>query len=91
MSQVEDFLSKEEEQEIIEAIRQAELNTSGEIRIHIEKTTKISHYKRTLEVFKMLKMFDTKARNGVLIYVAVEDHKFVICLLYTSPSPRDRG
>ncbi len=39
MSKVEDFLSKEEEQEIVEAIRVAEKNTSGEIRVHIEKTT----------------------------------------------------
>lgn len=78
MSKVEDFLSEEEEQEIVEAIRQAELNTSGEIRVHIEKTTDISHYNRALEVFRMLKMFNTKAQNAVLLYVAVEDHQFVI-------------
>ena len=78
MSKVEDFLSKEEEQEIIEAIRLAELNTSGEIRVHIEKTTKISHYDRAIELFNILKMYKTKAQNGVLIYVAVEDKKFVI-------------
>ena len=78
MSKVEDFLSEKEEQEIVEAIRQAERNTSGEIRVHIEKTTKISHYNRALEVFRMLKMFNTKQQNAVLIYVAVEDHKFVI-------------
>ncbi|SNR14389.1 TPM domain-containing protein [Tenacibaculum jejuense] len=78
MSQVEDFLSKAEEQEIVEAIRQAELNTSGEIRVHIEATTSLSHYDRALEVFKMLNMDQTKAENAVLIYVAVVDHKFVI-------------
>jgi len=78
MSKVEDFLSVKEEQEIVEAIRQAELNTSGEIRVHIEKTTNISHDKRTLEVFNMLKMFNTKERNAVLVYIAVDDHKFVI-------------
>ena len=78
MSSVESFLSVQEEQEIVEAIRQAELNTSGEIRVHIEKTSSISHNERTLEVFKMLKMFNTKAQNAVLIYIAVEDHKFVI-------------
>lgn len=78
MSQVEDFLSQKEEQEIVEAIRQAELNTSGEIRVHIEATTELSHYDRALEVFKMLNMDQTKAENAVLIYVAVTDHKFVI-------------
>ena len=79
MSQVEDFLTKEEEQEIVAAIRKAETNTSGEIRVHIEKTTSIAAYDRALEVFHMLKMDNTKLQNGVLIYVAVEDHSFVIC------------
>ena len=78
MSLVEDFLTSEEELEIVDAIRQAERNTSGEIRVHIEKTTKLSHYNRALEVFRMLKMFNTKQQNAVLIYIAVEDHKFVI-------------
>lgn len=78
MSSVETFLSLSEEQEIVQAIRQAERNTSGEIRVHIEKTTSLSHYDRTLEVFRMLKMFNTKEQNAVLIYVAVDDHKFVI-------------
>ena len=78
MSLVEDFLTSEEELEIVQAIRQAERNTSGEIRVHIEKTSKISHYNRALEVFQMLKMFNTAAQNAVLIYIAVEDHKFVI-------------
>ena len=78
MSKVEDFLSIKEEEEIVAAIRQAERNTSGEIRVHIEKTTSLSHYNRALEVFRMLKMFNTKKQNAVLIYVAVDDHKFVI-------------
>ncbi|WP_422090234.1 TPM domain-containing protein [Tenacibaculum ovolyticum] len=78
MSKVEDFLSLKEEEEIVNAIRQAERNTSGEIRVHIEKTTTISHYDRALEVFQKLKMFNTKEQNAVLIYLAVEDHKFVI-------------
>lgn len=79
MSQVEDFLTKQEEQEIVEAIRVAETNTSGEIRVHIEKTTSIAAFDRALEVFHMLKMDNTKLQNGVLIYVAVQDHSFVIC------------
>ena len=78
MSKVEDFLSLEDEQEIIEAIRIAENNTSGEIRIHIEKNAKKDVFERALEVFHILKMDNTKDANGVLIYVAVEDKTFVI-------------
>ncbi len=78
MSKVEDFLSKKDEQEIIEAIRTAELNTSGEIRVHIEKTSQTDAFNRALEVFHYLKMDNTKEQNGVLIYVAVEDRTFVI-------------
>ena len=78
MSKVEDFLSHEEEQEIIDAIRTAELNTSGEIRVHIEKTSKTDAFNRALEVFHYLKMDNTKELNGVLFYVAVADKTFVI-------------
>jgi uncharacterized membrane protein len=79
MSKVEDFLTKEEEQEIVEAIRMAEKNTSGEIRVHIEKTTSKVPYDRALEVFYELKMNETQLQNGVLIYLAVADKTFVIC------------
>lgn len=79
MSKVEDFLTASEEQEIVDAILKAEKNTSGEIRVHIEAHSKIDHYKRAQEVFHLLKMDNTKHDNGVLIYVAVKDRKFVIC------------
>ncbi|MGH2665656.1 TPM domain-containing protein [Flavobacterium sp.] len=78
MSKVEDFLTKEDEQEIVEAIRVAENETSGEIRVHIEKTTSIDVFKRAMEVFHLLKMDQTQLKNGVLIYVAVKDKTFVI-------------
>ena len=78
MSKTEDFLTKEEEQDIIEAIRLAELNTSGEIRVHLEKTSNGDATSRALELFHILKMDNTKRQNGVLIYVAVEDKTFVI-------------
>lgn len=79
MSEVEKFLTTEEEQEIVEAIRLAEKETSGEIRVHIEKTTSGDTFARALEVFHLLKMDNTKLQNGVLIYLAVDDHSFVIC------------
>ena len=79
MSKVEDFLTQEEEQAIVEAIRLSEKNTSGEIRVHIEKTTSLDAYDRAMEVFHLLKMDETELKNGVLIYLAVKDKNFVIC------------
>ena len=78
MSKVEDFLTAEEEQEIVQAIIEAEKNTSGEIRVHIETHTNLAHLKRAQGGFHLLKMDNTKEENGVLIYVAVSDKKFVI-------------
>jgi len=78
MSKVEDFLSANQEQEIVAAIKVAEKDTSGEIRVHIEPSSDKEHYKRAVEVFDVLKMNTTKLQNAVLIYVAVIDKKFVI-------------
>lgn len=79
MSKVEDFLTQAEEQAVVEAIRVAETATSGEIRVHIEKTTSLTAFDRALEVFHALKMDQTQLKNGVLIYVAVKDQAFAIC------------
>ena len=79
MSKVEDFLTKEEESAIVEAIRVAEKNTSGEIRVHIEATTSLDAYDRAMEVFHELNMDATELQNGVLIYLAVNNKTFVIC------------
>lgn len=79
MSKVEQFLSAKDEEQIIEAIRTAEKSTSGEIRVHIERSHgKQDIFERAMEVFHILKMDNTKQENGVLIYVAVEDRDFVI-------------
>ena len=78
MSATEEFLSREEEQEIVAAIVAAEKNTSGEIRVHIEKHTEIPPLDRAKAVFHMLGMDATAARNGVLFYVGVDDHTFAI-------------
>ena len=79
MSTKDIFLSKEEEAEVIEAIRIAEQNTSGEIRVHIEKETSIAPMERAVEVFHLLQMENTQERNGVLIYVATQSKQFAIC------------
>lgn len=78
MSKVEDFLTAEEEQEIVSAIGTAEKNTSGEIRVHIEKETSIAAIDRAVEVFQKLNMENTRERNGVIIYIAVKSHQFAI-------------
>ncbi len=78
MSSVEKFLTTEEEQEIVQAILEAEKNTSGEIRVHVELHTPLEHFERAKAIFHLLKMDNTKDENGVLIYVAVNDCKFVI-------------
>jgi len=75
---IENFLTTEEEQDIVSAILKAERNTSGEIRVHIEKSTKESIDKRAKYIFHALKMDNTKLENGVLIYIAVENKKFGI-------------
>jgi len=72
------FLSKEEEQEVIEAIKKAEKTTSGEIRVHIEKKCKKDTLERAKEVFSKLKMHETEQRNGVIVYVSSKDHKIAI-------------
>jgi len=78
MSKVEDFLTQTEEQQIIDAIKVAEKNTSGEIRVHLEKTSDKKALERAKEVFHFLRMDETKESNGVLFYVAVEDKQFSV-------------
>ena len=72
------FFTKEEQQKIVAAIKEAELITSGEIRVHIENHCKEEALERAAEVFYDLKMDRTAARNGILFYLAVKDHKFAI-------------
>lgn len=75
----EDFLTKEDELDIVAAIQAAEKETSGEIRVHIEATTEKEPFDRAKEVFHELKMDATQLKNGVLIYMAVNDKKFIVC------------
>ncbi len=67
-----------ERDDIQKAIAEAELRTSGEIRVHIEKTHGGDVFKRALEVFSTLKMHETVLHNGVLFYLASTDRKFAI-------------
>ena len=78
MSNAINILNREEDRRVVEAIKQAELNTSGEIKVHIENHCRGDVEKRSLMVFNKLKLNKTQLRNGVLIYLAVRDHKFAI-------------
>ena len=78
MPNARQILNHEEDRRIVEAIRQAEMNTSGEIKVHIENHCRGDVEERSLFVFNRLKMNETKQHNGVLIYLAVRDHKFAI-------------
>lgn len=74
----EHHFTSQEKQKIVAAIKLAETNTSGEIRVHIESTCKEDVLDHAAFIFEKLEMHKTDARNGVLIYLAVEDHKFAI-------------
>jgi uncharacterized membrane protein len=72
------FFSPEEQQHIRLAIQNAELDTSGEIRVHIENVCSGEVLDRAAHLFKQLGMNKTQLRNGVLIYLAVKTRKFAI-------------
>lgn len=78
MSEIQVFLNPDQESKVVEAIKEAERNTSGEIRVHIEAHSDMDSMDRAKAVFAQLEMHKTEARNGVLFYVGVQDHSFVI-------------
>jgi uncharacterized membrane protein len=72
------FFTEEQKQSIQKMIANAELNTSGEIRVHIDEKCKIDVLDQAAFIFKKLKMHKTELHNGVLFYLAVSDQKFAI-------------
>lgn len=72
------FFTAEEQERIVSAIAEAEKNTSGEIRVHLESKCTTEVLDRASHVFAKLHMHKTKERNGVLFYLATENHKFAI-------------
>lgn len=75
---VQKYFTEENKLQIANAIRAAETNTSGEIRVHIEKHCREEVLDRAAFWFEKLEMHKTELRNGVLFYLAIEDHKFAI-------------
>lgn len=73
------YFITEDIEAITQAIKEAEKETSGEIRVHIEEfCTKKNVLDRAAKVFAELKIHKTELRNGVLIYLAFRDKKFAI-------------
>ena len=73
------FFGEKEQQRIVEAIQNAEKQTSGEIKVHIEKKClSETALDRAKEVFALLNMHLTQDHNGVLFYLAYEDRKFAV-------------
>jgi uncharacterized membrane protein len=72
------FFTKEQQAQILASVKEAELETSGEIRVHIETSHKGEVLDRAAWLFKKLGMHKTTERNGVLFYLAVKDRKFAI-------------
>ncbi len=75
---IEDAISAEQEARVVEAIRLAELNTSGEVKVHLERFCKGDALDRAKVKFAKLNLHKTELRNAVLVYVAIEDRKAAI-------------
>jgi uncharacterized membrane protein len=72
------FFDKAQKEQIRRSIQEAERMTSGEIRVHIENRCEIELMDRVKEVFYLLQIHETDHKNGVLIYVALQDKKVAI-------------
>ena len=87
------IFSKAEVQQIADTIAEAEKKTSGEIRIYLESKCAGEPLERAHLIFQELKMEQTAARNGVLIYLAYHDKNlpFVAIKLFTKYRVRHFG
>jgi uncharacterized membrane protein len=74
-----EFFTAEEKARIVETIRIAEKETSGEIRFYVESRNPfMDPVDRAAEIFFKLKMHNTQHRNGVLLYIAMKDHEVAL-------------
>lgn len=74
-----DFFSEEEKEVIMHAVKEAELRTSGEVRVYVESHCRfVDPVMRAKEVFHGLKMYETAERNAVLIYIAMKDRQLAV-------------
>lgn len=74
------MFEKFEENRIVQAIKDAERQTSGEVRVHIASEKASGNIEeRALKTFDKLEMEKTQERNGVLFYIDYRQHQFAIC------------
>ena len=73
-----EYFNDSEKLRIRQAVKEAELNTSGEIRIYIEDHCKGELMDRAAFIFEEMKIHETANRNGVLIYLAFSDKRFAV-------------
>lgn len=74
-----DFFSELEKNQIVAAIREAETQTSGEIRVYVERRCRfVDPLDRAAEVFSLLDMGKTSGHNAVLLYLAVKDRQLAV-------------
>jgi uncharacterized membrane protein len=72
------FFTREQQDQIRAAIKEAEETTSGEIRVHIETSVAGNVLDRAAWIFNRIGMHNTAERNGVLYYLAVTNRKFAV-------------
>jgi uncharacterized membrane protein len=72
------FLSEEDLAAIARAVAQAEAGTSAEVRVHLDHVCEGEPLRRAIRIFERLGMHRTAARNGVLVYISVSDHKLAV-------------
>jgi uncharacterized membrane protein len=78
-SKKREFFSKEDNEMIVQSIRDAEKQTSGEVRVFVESKCRfVDPLDRALEIFANFKMQNTAQRNGVLVYVAIKDRQLAV-------------
>jgi arginine repressor len=78
MPSAKSFFNEQEQKLLIKAIEQAELETSGEIRVHVENFCFGNELKTASRIFTRLGMRKTKERNGIIIYIATMSRKIAV-------------
>ena len=74
-----EFFTDEEKQNIVDAVRNAEQRTSGEVRVFVESHCRyVNAIDRAVEIFENLQMQNTEQRNATLVYVAIKDRQLAV-------------
>jgi len=77
--QRKEFFTDEEKQNIVDAVRNAEQRTSGEVRVFVESHCRyVNAIDRAVEIFENLQMQNTEQRNATLVYVAIKDRQLAV-------------